>query len=531
MDRYTRHLLFALLTLMAASCARKNFYAETPVADLQVYQQLQQQPEQVDSVTVRAGAHYKRGFLHRLFWGQHHRPIWSAPVTVPVFEMDTTWGGLEIEKKGGGFQTTSFTMVAPDNFTYALRSLDKEPSEVLPKVWRKTFVVNILRDQISAINPYAALVLPPMAQAAGIPTPNPKLVYVHPNDTDFGEYTDVASNRLYMLEEKYNDERTTDSIAGNPHDIVGSEKMLRHIYEEDDHFIDQQAFAKARLFDILVHDWDRHKGQWEWAEFKRDGNHYYKPIPKDRDNVFYRFQDGLIPWIFSRNWAIRKFESFDEEINDVYALTINSKYIDSRALSEVTRAQFDSLAQELQRQITDEVIEEAVSRYPDSAYELIGPNTKQKLISRRNQLREVASEFYEILAKEVTVVGSDEEDIFEVKRLNDEETEVTVRRESDGFVTYRRVFKRSETELITLHGLDEDDVFKISGEVRRGIKVKIYGGIGEDEIEDASKVGGWGKKTWVYDTVRGTELEPGPETKDKRTRDVRVHAFDREGYK
>ncbi|MDX5418412.1 MAG: hypothetical protein LPK07_05530 [Hymenobacteraceae bacterium] len=524
-------VILVLLIIFTSGCVRKGYFTETPVVDPEVYERLKTAPETVDSVTVKAGKHYKRGWLHRVFWGKHYRHVWTAPVTVPVFEMDTLKGGLEIEKLGGGFQTTSLTLVANDDFTYALRSLDKDPVAVLPKVWRNTFVANIIRDQTSAINPYAAFALPPMAAAAGIPHSRPKLVYVRPNDTSFGEYTDTFSDRLYMIEEKYNDKRTISPMVGeDAHDIVGSGKMLNHRFEEDDHFIDQIAFAKARLFDVFIHDWDRHEGQWEWAEFVNDGDHTYRPIPKDRDNAFFRFQDGVIPWIFSRNWAIRKFESFDEEINDVYALMINSEFIDQRAMAQVTRQQFDSLAVELQTALTDEVLEEAVRQYPDSVYKLIGESTLQKLRGRRQDLRKAAGEFYEILAEEPLVVGTDEEDIFEVRRLNDEETEVVVRRESDDKVVYRRTFYRSETKKITLHGLAEDDVFEVSGDVRKGVKVVIVGGRGEDEIKDTSNVRSWGKKTWVYDTKRGTELEAGPTTKDKRTDDVRVHAFDREGF-
>lgn len=525
-----RQLMLALLALLSVGCARKTFYAETPVVDAEVYQQLKTAPETVDSVTVKAGEHYKRGFLHRLLWGTHNRPIWNAPVTVPVFDLDSAYGGLEVEELGGGFQTTSLDLVGPDGFTYALRSLDKDPKEVLPEFWRKTFALNVVRDQISAINPYAALVIPPLAEAAGIPHSSPRLVYVKPNDTAFGEHADVVSDKVFLIEEKYNDERTAHALPGDAVDISGSGGMLEDRFEEDDHFINQLAFAKARLFDVLIHDWDRHEGQWEWGEYERNGDHYYRPIPKDRDNAFYRFQDGIIPWIFSRNWAIRKFESFDDEINDVKALTVNSEFIDSRALSQITKEQYDSLAIVLQNSITDEVIEKAVRQYPDSVYALFGETTKHKLISRRNSLRDAAAEFYRIMAEEVLVVGTDQEDLFTVKRLNDEETEVTVRRESDKKVVYHRIVRNQDTEQIKLHGLADDDVFEVSGEVEDGVKVVIVGGRGEDEIKDTSKVEGWGKMTWVYDTERGTELEGGSETKDKRTSDVRVHAFDREGY-
>ncbi|GHA72172.1 hypothetical protein [Pontibacter akesuensis] len=523
--RHWQAFLF-LLAFLSTGCARKNFYAETPVVNPEVYEQLQTAPGPVDSVIVKAGKQYKRGLLHRIFWGTHHRPLWNAPVKVPVLNMDT----LKIEELGGGQQTTSMDLMSTDSSTYALRSLDKDPKEVLPEGWRKTFVLNVLRDQISAINPYAALVLPPMAAAAEIPHSTPKLVYVKPNDADFGEHADLMSDKVYLIEEKYNDKRMVHLMPGNAVDIVGTGNVLSNRFEEDDHFIDQLAFAKARLFDVLVHDWDRHEGQWEWAEYEENGNHYYRPIPKDRDNAFYRFQDGIIPWLFSRNWGIRKFESFDDEFNDVKALTVNSEFIDNRALSEVTKAQYDSLALVLQNSITDEVIEQAVRQYPDSVYGLIGETTKRKLINRRNSLREAAAEFYRIMAAEVLVVGTDQEDLFEVKRLNDKETEVTVRRESDSKIVYHRIINNADTKQIMLHGLAEDDVFEVSGEVSEGIKVVIVGGRGEDEIKDTSRVRGWGKKTWVYDTKRGTELEAGPETKDKRTKDVRVHAFDREGF-
>jgi len=522
--------LLAIITISISGCARKRFYAETPVADAAVYKQLQQNPAAFDSVTVQAGKHYKRGAIHRLFWGSHYRKVWAAPVTVPVLDLKTINGGLKFDKLGGGFQTTSMTLADSTGFTYALRSLDKDPVSVVPKVWRGTFVANILRDQTSAINPYGALVVAPLAKAANIPHSTPKLYYIVPNDTTFGENTERFGNNVFMLEEKYDGKEAITPALGDAEDIVSSKKMLNKRFEKDNHFIDQPTFAKARLLDMLLGDWDRHEGQWEWAEYKKGDNTLYRPIPKDRDNVFYRFKDGIIPWIFSRNWAIRKFESFDDDFNDVYALAMNSEFLDQRALSQLTRQQFDSVAVVLQSEITDEVIEKAVKQFPEEVYKLEGERTARKLRSRRDQLREAAAKFYEILAEEPLVVGSDEEEKFEVKRLNNDETEVTIKRKSDDAITYRRTFYTSETKAIKLYGLAEDDEFEVEGKVDKGIKVVIVGGRGEDEIKDKSEVKSGGKKTWVYDTKRGTEIEGSKETKDKTTRDIRVNSFDREGF-
>lgn len=523
--------LLLLIIIFSSGCASRNFFSDTPVTNDALYKQLETAPETVDSVTVQAGRHYKRSWFYKLFWGEHYRSAWLAPVKVPVLDMDSLKGGLEIEKKGGGYQTTSFALVGEDGFTYALRSVDKDPTAVLSKTLKKTFIANILRDQMSALNPYGALIIPPLAKAAGVPHARPKLVYVRPHDSNFGEFENIASDKLYMIEEKYNDDRALNELLGDAVDIAGSKKVLRDRYEKDDHFIDQKAFARARLLDILINDWDRHRGQWEWAEHHIEGDTYYRPIPKDRDNAFYRMQDGFFPWIFSRNWAIRKFESFDDEINDVKALTINSHFIDSRSLTELTRQDFISTAKELQQSITDEVIEQAVKRYPKEMYELEGERTKRKLKSRRAELIRAAEEFYEILAEEVVVAGTDNEERFEVKRLNNEETSVTVYRKSDDKKVYQRTFYRSETKVIKLYGLGEDDEFDVSGEADKGITVVIAGGPGEDEIKDTSRVKGWGKKTIVYDTRRGNELDFGPETKDKTSKDVIVHLFDREGFK
>ncbi|MFT2011150.1 hypothetical protein ACMA1I_20945 [Pontibacter sp. 13R65] len=528
---YRQLCLFVLLSVTGFGCAKKNFFSESPIVGESQLQRLKTAtPGTVDSVTLQAGSHYKRGGFHTFFWGKHYRDAWTAPVQVKVFNMHETKGGLEIEKLGGGMQTTSLTLVDQDGFSYALRSLDKDPLEVLPKFWQKTFVANVIRNQTSALNPYGALVLPGMAEAAGIPHSNPELVYVLPTDTTFGEYNDQFQDRLFMIEEKYTDDNSITDDLADAEDIVSSKKMLKKRFGKDSHFIDQRAFAKARLFDLLINDWDRHEGQWNWAQYKEDGETVYRPIPKDRDNAFYQFDDGVITWLFSRKWAIRKFESFDATYKDVYALTINSQFIDQRALAALTSNDFAELAKELQAAITDQVIEKAVRQFPDSVYKLLGESTISKLKSRRDKLPEAAQEFYRILAREPLIVGTDEEDIFEVKRLNNEETSVKVLRGSDKKQVYHRVFNRKETDQITIYGLAEDDKFKVSGEVNKGIKVVIVGGRGEDEMKDTSQVKSWGRKTVIYDTKRGTELEAGPETKDKRTKDVRVHAFDREGF-
>jgi hypothetical protein len=96
---------------------------------------------------------------------------------------------------------------------------------------------------------------------------------------------------------------------------------------------------------------------------------------------------------------------------------------------------------------------------------------------------------------------------------------------------YEREFVYGTTREIRLYGLKGKDEFRISGDGKKGIKVRVIGGGGEDQIKDESRVRGIGKKTIVYDKKKGSELEKGPETKDRRSNADDVNTYDRYAFK
>lgn len=527
---YLKPTLLLLITLLLSSCADDHFYQQDALVQPGEYDL---PPAGTDSVWAVAGRHYDRSWFYRLFWGNHHRDSWTTPVQLPVFDLSRVHGGMKVVKKGGGYQTSSFQLQDSLGRIYAFRSIDKDPVQVLAKFWRPTFVTNILRDQISSANPYGALIIPALAEAAGVFHSSPALYYVPKSDTSFGEYAEAVQGKVYMLEEKFDGMADTLRMFGNVAGFADSEDALRNRYETNTHHFDQRAFARARLLDVLVGDWDRHKGQWDWAVYEEGTDTSYKPIPKDRDQVFLKMDDGAIPFLATSKLMARKFYSFGPKITDAKALMINARFIDERLLHALTREEWVAIAEDVQKKLTDEVIEKAVKNLPPAIYTLKGENAVQNLKNRRNQLTEVAEEMYEILAKEVTVAGTDQPDVFQVRRLDDDRTEVTLLRPAQTGIPekilYQRTFSRNETEKITLHGLSGDDEFTIEGDVSEGILVEVYGGLGEDEITDRSSVKGWRKMTHIYDTERGNEIDFGTEAKDLTTRDVRVHAYDREG--
>ncbi len=488
-----------------------------------------------DSATVVAGKHYQKGFLHHLFWGKHYRNVWAQPVTLPVLDISKMHGGLSPEKMGGGFQTTSLTLQNEAGKEYALRSVDKDPQDILPKGLRKTFLTNLLRDQTSAAHPYGALVVSHLAGGARIPHSHPRYVYVPKNEKGLGKNSSEFQDKVFMLEEKYEGKAAITSYLGKAKNLVDSKDFLRKRFTQHAHLPDQLSFAKARLFDVLIGDWDRHEGQWQWAVYDTSHVTTYTPVPKDRDQAFFKFDDGLVPWLFSRSWApLKKMKTFHARVSSPEGYLQNAAFIDARCLNEVTLEQWQQLAVQLQTQLTDSVIAASVEALPPQAYALTGKEIQQKLLSRRDQLPQLAHALYRSLARHVLVAGTDQKEKFMVERLPNGDTRVLVSQlaskdKEAPLLVFDRVFRKIDTKSISLYGLADEDEFILTGQGRSGIKVNLYGGMGEDEVKDDSSVKGWGKKTRVYDTKQGIEVEKGKETKLKKSRDVKVHAFDREG--
>jgi len=467
--------------------------------------------------------------------GNNYREEWGTEMkNVRVFDIAREKGGLKIVQRGGGLQTKSLRLEDKQGKQYVLRSIEKFPEKAVPSALRGTVVANLVADQVSASHPYGALVVPPLAAAAGVYHTNPELVYL-PDDPRFGNYQDDFGDGLYLYEERPAKDRSELSSFGNSPKIVSTSEVIEQTQEDHKHYVDQTQVLRSRLLDILIGDWDRHDDQWRWASFKDDSDRtYYQPIPRDRDQAFF-WSDGTIINLISHKWGEPKFQGFHSNIRDIEGLGFNARYFDRSFLTQPSREDWITMANELIENMDDKIIESAIKGFPDEIYQLHGQTIIDKLKQRRDDMPQYALKYYLFLAKEVSVVGSDKRERFEVNRLNDNETEVKVyqtnKKDSIGTLIYERVFKTNETEEVRLFGLGSDDQFIITGAVTKSIRIRVIGGKGEDEIFDSSKVKG-GKSTIVYDKIKGIEIVNGGEVKDKTSdRDRYINSYDRLDFK
>ena len=77
------------------------------------------------------------------------------------------------------------------------------------------------------------------------------------------------------------------------------------------------------------------------------------------------------------------------------------------------------MADSLKKNLTDEIIEEAIKDFPQEIYQYHGDEIISKLKKRRDDLSKYAEEYYLFLARVVNVVGSDKHEYFKVERLQE----------------------------------------------------------------------------------------------------------------
>lgn len=430
-----------------------------------------------ESVTVVAGAEYKRGGLYRTFFGRHYRTLWTTPIRVPVLRLALYAGGLKPTERGGGQQTTSLRLEDATGREYQFRSVDKDPSSILPEELRGTVADDIVQDQISAGHPVGATLVAPILAAAGVLHMPPTLV-VMADDPALGEFQAEFKGILGTIEERPRDLPGGGTSIPGATEIEGTEDLLDKIDENPLVPVDARAFLTARLVDVLMGDWDRHADQWRWAKVKGERGEHWRPIPRDRDQVFARY-DGFL--LGQARKVAPQLTNFRAKYPDITGAVWNGRDLDRRFLTSLERPVWDSIAAALEASITDAVIAAAVARLVPEYQPLDGERLERTLRVRRDGIREMAGKYYDLLAGTVDVHASDEADDATVVRGPDG---TTVTLAHQGTEYFRRHFNRETGEIrIYLHS--GNDRFAAEGD-GQSPRIRVIGGGDDDQFTVAT---------------------------------------------
>tara|TARA_R110002096_G_scaffold237751_4_gene428606 strand:+ start:7888 stop:11622 length:3735 start_codon:yes stop_codon:yes gene_type:complete len=463
------------------------------------------------TITIAPNATYDdKGKLFEIIAGKHNRRYWSIENEVPYFDVTEIKGGLIPVRMGGKGQSNTLHLEDKSGNEFVLRSVDKQAGKIWDEGLKKSIALDLAQDQFSILNPYAALIIPVLADAVDVYHTNPKIYYV-PHDPQLGRYAEEIGGQLALFEEKPDNDMSSVKSVGYSEEVIATRDFIREIDGDIDHRVDQGSFARARLLDLFVGDWDRHTDQWRWASFEPEDEQgkIYKPIPRDRDVAMMKMT-GIAPEL-AKFGPFFQYQSFGEDYGNLIGLSYNSLGLTRRLTSELTKEDWLEIAQTMVSQLSDEVIIEAVKKYPPAVYAEFGEETIQSFKARRDELVNISMKYYSMLSGVVSVSASNKRERFIVEVPNNDEVIVRVHKLSGkGKLResyYERTFSKEETSELRLFGMGGDDEFVFIGERSPSIKILVSGGPGDDVYTDDSEGKVTAKKVEFFETEKGNEYE------------------------
>ena len=484
-------------------------------------------PDRQSASVYTKEATIKNGF-YRMLWGKHYRKFYGQEVSAKVVLLDTLMGGLTPIKRGGGQQSKSLRLEDSNGKQFVMRALKKSTTKFLQaNAFQETYIGDafdgtvvdkFLSDFYTTSHPYTPFAIGALSDAIGVNHTNPKLYYI-PKQEVLGVFNDDFGDELYMIEEHVGETQLGLESFGKPKKILSTADILQEIHKSGKSVVDEPSYIRARMFDMLLGDWDRHEDQWRWALFENDnGTEFCIPIPRDRDQAFSKYDGALISFLTRVIPGLRKMQTYDEELRSAKWFATSPYHLDLTLINSSNWTEWEKQTKVIQDQLTDEVIDQAFENIPKEIKGEVIDDIKVKLKGRRANLQKIAKEYYKYLNKFEVLTGTQKDDKFVITRLKNGQTSVKIERKE--LEILNRTFSHNITKEIWIYGLDGKDSFLVEGNGDNLIKIRIIGGKNKDtyNFKNTRKV-----KLYDYKSKKNTIV-------NKRSRKWLVDDYDINNY-
>jgi len=523
-----------LVELFKVSDIENPIFSKTIKSDEPNWDEIDFKTKEEIGDTISASIYTKeetdKSGLHKTFFGDFYRDVYSTKIKAPVLFLDTLDGNLEPLKEGGGMQSRSLRFIADDKNEFTIRALKKSAtrflqSAVVKNHYIKDYVENTVAqryalDLFTTAHPYARYSLKHINDLLQINAGKPQIFYI-PKQKALGLNNDEYGDELYMLEAHVGDENKEFEKFGSPEDIIGTRDLLKELKESKNIQADENEFIKNRLVDMLIGDWDRHYDQWRWGLYtQEDGTKLYQPIPRDRDFSFPNY-DGFLPDLVKLGLPIvRKMETYDDNVDDVKWFNLSGYPLDQRLLKNSDWEDWQEQVKFIKSRLTDEEIETAFKALPEAAKDQTIENIKAHLKARRDNLGDIAERYYNYLQKFRVITGTEEDDIFNITRKENGTTAIEMINE-DGKKVFSNSYNSKATDEIWIYGLDGEDTFKVTGKGSKPIRIYVIGGE-ENDIYDFENT----QKIKLYDHKSKENTIINPQSKKWLVDDYEINTYD-----
>jgi hypothetical protein len=486
-------------------------------------------------IKIAANPQLKGNGFKNFLVGKNYRREWIEPVSAPVINLNTIYGGLVPKKMGGGKQTKSLRVEDSAGKQWSLRSVEKFPENAIPPPIRNTVAGSLVSDGVSGSYPYGTLSMSVFSKAAGVPFLKDTLVYL-PDDPALGEFRSQVKKTLVLMEEKEPDGIIQDNGSSSSgadakqEKTISTNELIYELAKDNNNKVDQSAVLRARLLDNFVMDFDRHEGQWDWLGVKSSAGKTYYPIPVDRDQVFYSGK-GLLSKLVAGKNVVPETQGLKIKTKNIQGFNRPEQNFDRFFLSGLSEDEWSRQIDELLNSMTDAVIESALHRQPPEIQKYSAEKIIAILKKKRKYFKEDMMKYYRFLSKTVSIAGTNEREQFSISNKEDSKVSVVVNKiDSSGNISsklYEREFDPAITDELRIYGLEGDDKFVVQGG-ESGIKIRLIGGPGNDEFINNSK----DRDVLVYDVKFEPTVFSGDQGFRKRiSGDLQNNNYTRLGYR
>lgn len=456
------------------------------------------------TTTIYTAKQTKAGNFYKWLWGEHYRKYYAMPIEAKNANLSTLNGGYTPFREGGGNQSNSLRLLANDGQEFVMRGVKKSAVRFLnTKAFQKktfgdeiqnTFPERFLLDFYTTSHPFTPFSVNNLADKIDLYHSNPKLYYV-PKQTALGKYNENFGDELYMIEERFSaDPKTLASLDGAK-DIVSTDDVLKNLRKDSKYSVDQDLYLRARIFDMLVGDWDRHDDQWRWAEYQDGDRVIYKPIPKDRDQAFSKYDGAAFKFLMNIP-MIRHMKSFTEDIKNVKWFNMEAYPLDLILLKNTNEQDWMTQAKYIQDHLSDSDINTAFDNLPKEVKDETIVDIQNKLKIRKGKLEQYAQEYYDVLQEKVSLAGSVNRDKFVITKIGNtvEVKQYTQDKDKTEKLVFEKTYDDKKTKELWIYGLEEDDIYEVSGEGKSKINIRLIGGYNHDTYNVSN-----GRNVKIYD--------------------------------
>jgi len=413
-------------------------------------------------------------------WGDHYRHMYYTPVTVSTIRLDSLSGNIQTIEQAK--QYYGLYLKDSEGKTKLLKLLGGvsafSESDFFSKTYnqqdyKNTYIGDFVKEAYTIQHPFIFMSTDYLARKANLYSYDPQIYYVSESQIDTvagGIELDKKLVAIYDLPD-------TQSYSH----IINTKDLISHLNENSAFKVNQELYIRARLFDMLVGDWNKAAGNWNWISYQDKDSTFFDPIVVDRSFAFTRV-DGFAFRQLLNMLGLGFITDYKKELKNIAKFNELGHALDVALLSGCDESVWLEQAQFLKTELSKPVINEAFRKLPSEVQDTVTNGIKDNLEARREYLDEIARRYYRYLQKYPVIKGTNKDERFVIDRDNPDKLLIKVYNAANDSLLINHRFTDKYTKEIWVYSLDGNDSFEVKGE-HGGIPVLLVGGIGKNKYD------------------------------------------------